>query len=220
MAPKYDRTRILAAATRARARGRRRKAIALYRWVLAAEPGNVELHAKLAPLLARTQQPFDAWQSYCRAGRAYLDEGKIERALAVYREAAGLLPRVLEPWLAIAELEQERGRPKDAIVALLDGRRHLRGGHQRAEAICLLRRVQAVEPWTFGVVLDLARLLARSRQIHEASMLLQELASRSRGRELRRVRAAQWRLEPTLGHTWLWIRSLAGGTGSTRAARA
>ena len=60
----YDRQRILEEAARERARNRRRRAIALYRSVLAVERTSADLHAKLAPLLAETGQSFDAWQSY------------------------------------------------------------------------------------------------------------------------------------------------------------
>ena len=60
----YDRTRILDAAARARSRKKRERAIALYRWVLAAEPKNLELHGKLGPLLAESGQHFDAWSSF------------------------------------------------------------------------------------------------------------------------------------------------------------
>lgn len=220
MAPRYDRTRILSEAARARARGRRRKAIELYRRVLLVEPANVEIHVKVAPLLAQSGEGFDAWQSYRCAARAYLEDGHFEKALAVYHEAAEVLPRELEPWLAIAEVERERQRPKDAVRALLDGRVKLRRRRYRPQAICLLRGVQAIEPWQPEVVLDLAKLLARSRQTYEASALLRELAPRVGGRMLRRVRAAQWRREPTLAHTWLWIRALTGGPSSASEARA
>ena len=48
----YDRSRILDEAAHARAKKRRKKAIALYRRVLAVERHNAELHAKIAPLLS------------------------------------------------------------------------------------------------------------------------------------------------------------------------
>ena len=67
--PDYDRTRILEAASRARARKRYRKAVTLYRRVLAVEPANLELHARLAPLLAVTGRHFDAWTSFEACGR-------------------------------------------------------------------------------------------------------------------------------------------------------
>ncbi len=201
----YDRTRVLKAAARARTRRRKRKAIALYRWVLSVEPGNAEIHSKLAPLLAKTGQHFDAWVSFRRAARGLAREGLIEKALGIYREAASCLPRQLETWLAIFELERQRGRDADAKDALLEGRRRFRQRNHRPQAMYLLRRMRSIDPWEIETVLDLARLLSRTSQQREAAMLLQELAGRSRGRDLRRVRTAQWRMRPTPAHTWLWI---------------
>jgi len=62
----YGRLRILGDAARAQRKGRRKKAITLYRQVLEHEPENPDLHRKLAPLLARTRKPAEAWASYRR----------------------------------------------------------------------------------------------------------------------------------------------------------
>jgi hypothetical protein len=51
---------ILEQAARARSRRQWRRAIALYRQVLTFEPNSVEIHERLAPLLAATRQEFDA----------------------------------------------------------------------------------------------------------------------------------------------------------------
>ena len=74
-----ERQAILEAAARERARNRRRRAIALYRSLLAFEPGSPELHAKLAPLLAETGQAFDAWQSYRAVVHGALRAGREDR---------------------------------------------------------------------------------------------------------------------------------------------
>ena len=66
--PTYDRTRILREASAAESKGRLRKAVSLYRRVLIVESKNGELHARIAPLLARTGQYFDAWRSFQQAG--------------------------------------------------------------------------------------------------------------------------------------------------------
>ena len=63
----YDRNRLLTDAARARKKGRRAKAIALYREVLAVEPENAEIHRRVAPLLAETKQPEAAWECSQRA---------------------------------------------------------------------------------------------------------------------------------------------------------
>ena len=217
----YDRTRILEAAGRARAKRRRKKAIALYRRVLAVERGNAELHAKIAPLLAVRKEWFDAWVSYQTAARAFLAEGLAQKALATYREAVRCLPGQIETWLAIVEIERKRGRDPEAILALREARRHFRRRRQRPQAIYLLRGIREIEAWDCETILDLANLLAKSHQQEEAALLLRGLAGRSEGRNLRRVRAAQWRLAPTIGHTWLWLcAALARDrTAPARAAR-
>jgi tetratricopeptide (TPR) repeat protein len=197
---------------------RRRKAIRLYRRVLVVEPGNADVHAKVAPLLARKGQTYDAWTSYRRAGRTFIREGLVERALANYREAARMLPRQVEPWLVTADLERKSGRERDAIRTLLEGRCRMRGRKLRPQAIYLLRRVREVDAWNLEAVLDLAALLARTDQGEEAELLLDDLASRCTGRDLRRVRGVQWRMTPTLRNTWLWLRAAFGARHSASGA--
>ncbi len=81
----YDRTRILEAAAKARAQKKRKRAVALYRRVLAVERLNAEIHTRIAPLLAETGQNFDAWLSFQIVARAYLRERRADKALAAYR---------------------------------------------------------------------------------------------------------------------------------------
>ncbi len=205
----YDRNRILEAASRARSRKRYRKATALYRRVLALEPSNVELHARLAPLLAATGQRFDAWASFQVCARTALAEKRLERAAAVYREATRCLPRELAAWLKLARVERQRSREREAFETLLEGRQQFRARCCRPEAIALLRRALAIDRSSVPVVLDLSRLLACSDQESEAQLLLERLADRSQGVDLRRVRGAQWRIAPTLTNTWRWLHAAA-----------
>jgi tetratricopeptide (TPR) repeat protein len=201
----YDRTRILEAASRARAHKRYRKAIALYRRVLAVERGNLELHARLAPLLAATGRRFEARASFEACGREAVAAKKLEQAAAIYREAARCLPRDFQIWEKLSQIERQRARDQQALDALLEGRQQFRRRGHRPEAIALLRRALEIDEWNLDVILDLARLLSRSDQEREAQLLLERLAQRSAGTSLRRVRGAQWRITPTLINTWRWI---------------
>ncbi|MBW2541241.1 MAG: hypothetical protein JRF15_04050 [Deltaproteobacteria bacterium] len=203
----YDRKRLLAEAEKARVRGRRRRAISFYRRILAAEPHDPHLHARVAPLLAATGNRFDAWQSYHQAAQVHLRNKNREGALALYREAAKRLPTRIETWQWVAKLELERGRGDCAINALLEGRRKFRSRRHRAEAIALLREARSIEPWRVDIVLDLVRSLRRSAQSPEAQWILGQMAERSGGRELRIVRGAQWRIEPSLKNSWNWLRA-------------
>lgn len=202
----YDRARILDGAARARAKKKRARAIELYRWVLAVEPQNPELHGKLAPLLAETGQHFDAWTSFKAIARAHLRAGHVDKALAIYKDAALYLPREVQAWQAVARLHAKRGQKQEALDTLIEGSRQFRTRWLRPQAIHLLRRVRDLDPWNFEAVLDLARLLAIQGQAREARMLLDGLEERCGGERLRRVRAAQFQIWPTPLAAWRWLR--------------
>jgi tetratricopeptide (TPR) repeat protein len=204
----YDRARLLSEAVRAQRRGKAAKAVALYREVLRVEPGNADLHRKLAPLLARTRKRDEAWASYRRAAEGLVEKGFVERAIGVYREAAQQLPRESAVWMAIAELELMRGRRPDAVAALVNGRSRLRSRAERSEAIRLLERARELDPGAFEPSFDLARLLAKSGERRRAVALLEALARGRSGPALRRVRARQVNLSPTPAAVWRWLRSL------------
>jgi tetratricopeptide (TPR) repeat protein len=205
--PGYDRSRVLDAASRARSRKRYRKAAALYRRVLAVEPSNLELHARLAPLLAATGQRFDAWLSFQLCARSALADKHLEQAAAIYRDATRCLPREIGAWLKLARVERQRGRKREAFEVLLEGRQQFRSRGRRAEAIALLRKALELERSSVSVALDLTRLLACSDQESEALLLLERLADRSQGVDLRRILGAQWRIAPTVTNSWRWLRA-------------
>jgi tetratricopeptide (TPR) repeat protein len=204
---RYDRREVLETAAREAARGRRRRAVALYRRVLFVEPANLDVHRQLAPLLAESGEAFEAWLSYRAVGRAHERAREYSKARQVYREAATRLPEKLDAWLSVARLERRLGDRRAARAALLEGRRHQRGRTKRATAMFLLREALDLDPWDPALVLDLANLLARSGRKPEADLWLEGLAARSKGVPLRRVRSAQLRLSPSLGRAWLWLRA-------------
>lgn len=202
----YDRRRILEEAARASSRNKRHRAIALYRWVLAVEPNNAELHTRLAPLLADTGQRFDAWRCFLAMARAALREDRKDKALAIYRDATHRLPQELGAWEGLAHLLAKEGDPEEAIRVLIEGSRRFGKRVHRPKAIHLLRRARAIDPWHLEAVFELARQLVRADQRDEARLLFDGLAQRAHGNRLRRVRAAQLRLDRTFGATWRWIR--------------
>ena len=175
---RFDRELILEQASRARSRRQWRRAIALYRQVLTFEPNSVEIHERLAPLLAATRQDFDAWNSYRAIAHAALREGREDRAIAVFREATHTLPQEIQAWQGLARLLVRQSEPDAAIDVLLEGSRQFRSPFLRPQAIHLLRRARAIDPWHFETVLELALHLGRTDQQDEATMLLEGLAAR------------------------------------------
>jgi thioredoxin-like negative regulator of GroEL len=174
------------------------------------EPGNAQLHGTLAPLLARSGQRFDAWQSFQAAGRLLERDGAMERAERTFREATRQLPRQHETWLALSEFYLRRSDRTRASASLLEGARWLRRGGGGAQGIWLLRRAREMAPNDEELALELARRLARRGQRDEARQILRGLVERTRGRLLRRVRAAQLRLNATPAGAWRWLRAALG----------
>ncbi len=203
----YDRFDILAAAEKARSKGRLRKAIAEYRKVLEVDPDDYGIHGKVAPLLAECKRLDEAWSSFVAAGKGYLEHGYVNQAVSIYMQAARYLPRKREVWETIARLQEERGLPADGVKALLDGYRYFQGRDDRPEAIRLLRLACTIQPWHFEATFLLAKVLVKAGDKAEAHALLDELAGRVEGRNRRRARAALFWMSPSLGAAWRWIRA-------------
>ncbi|MGH7291296.1 MAG: tetratricopeptide repeat protein [Myxococcota bacterium] len=207
----YDRADSLARASKAHGRGRRKQAIAEYRRVLEQEPGNAIVLGKLAVLLAETRQLSEAREKFNAAGERYEKQGFPEKALAVYMQATGYLPRQIELWETISGLNLARSRRADAVAALLEGRTHFRRRKQRPLAIRLLRQATRIEQWHFAATFDLAHLLVKTGAKAEADRLFRGLCERNRDTELRRVRFAMFRRSPTPASAWRWLRAALRG---------
>lgn len=205
-----DRDRRLAEASHARHRGRIRTAVALYRRILVEDPGNAEAAIRLAPLVASRGETFEAWLLFRDVARRLLAERRTEQCLAVAREACRWVPGEFDAWRLKADLELKLGRERAAFETLLEARSVFSTVRTGAQAIALLVRARAIEPWDTEVCLDLARLYARSDRAGAACELLAGLERRVSGRDLRRVRGLQWRLTLSFAHAWQWLQAAIG----------
>jgi len=98
------------------------------------------------------------------------------------------------------------GKRQDAVLVLLQGRSMLRNKRQRPLAVLLLRQVLELEPGHVDATIDLADQLRRDGTHDEAKRLLAGLLVRiGKVRSLRRrVRFAQFRLEPSIRGVLDW----------------
>jgi len=206
----YDRRRMLERASSLEGGWRWRKALALYRQILAAEPGCVEIHARAAPLLARSGRTFEAWESFQLAIGALRESGDVDNERKMLRAAVRALPTCTEGCRALARIERTRDRPAAALRVLQKGSDRLSRRGKRGEAIVLLRDAREIEFWNPEVVLSLCRLLKRDGQCAEALFLLDQLEERVTEEDRCGVHFLQWRIEPSLRHTWRWIMAARG----------
>jgi len=147
----YERARLMKRASGALGKRKRKKAIGLYRKVLAANPGDTEALRKLAPLLAQNGEVQEALQSYRKVMDVMLQQGFDDRAIGLLRAAAGSLPREFELWRTLAALQVKRGKKADAVESLLEGRSHFRARRDRGIAIQLLDHAHKLDPASFRV---------------------------------------------------------------------
>lgn len=201
----FDRTELLAQADKARARGRRKRAIGLYAALLRQDPNDVTVHGKLAPLLASEGLRDEAMSSFRAAASGHTGAGFVDRGIAVLRQAADHFPEEESLWVEIANFHVARGRRGDAVAILTTGGERLLPGRFRAIGAKLLRRALELEPWNVKATLLLARTLGRERRSEEAIALLEGLARRVGGPSRRRARGLAFRLSPSPGRLLRWI---------------
>lgn len=201
----FHRTEVLAEADQARARGHRRRAVAGYRRVLEANPEDLVVHARLAPLLAAGGEREPALRSFRAAADGQARAGFHERALSLFIQAAEHYPDEESLWPEIARLHLQRGRRAEAVAALADGGWRLLVARQPAVAERVLRLALQLEPHDADATVFLARALARLGRRAEALAMLDDLAARLVGRRRAAVRAVTFRLSPTPRHLWMWL---------------
>jgi tetratricopeptide (TPR) repeat protein len=206
----FVRREVVAAADLARARGRRAKAIAGYRQALEADPDDLAVHAKIAPLLAATGEREAALKSFRSAADGQARAGFHERALALLIHAAEHFPDEESLWPEIARLHLQRGRRAEAVASLTAG----------GWRLCLVRRFDVAERvLKLAVQLDpddadaqviLARTLARAGRKARALEILEAVCAREGGRRRTAVQGLMFRIAPTPARLWAWVLGLAG----------
>jgi len=209
---------LCARADRARLKGRTRRAVRLYQQALEADPDNMSIRRKLAPLHARRREFDDAWQCYQAAGDSLSARGFEAQAAGLIREAATLLPHNEAVWRHLAVLQHSLGRRADARNTLIEGRQHFKGRRNRAAAVALLADAHAIDPDDLELGIELARLLRKTKRPRKAQKVLHALLQRMPD-ERKRIRRELFWCCPTLASLEAWMRSLREPAGLQRSVR-
>jgi Tfp pilus assembly protein PilF len=199
------RAETVAAADQARARGRVKKAVALYQEALRTDPDDPTVNTRIAPLLAKLGDADGGTRAYRKAAEVHLKKGFLDRASAVVTAAAGTFPHDAGFRLEGARINLSRGRRQDAVNGLVDGGRALRRARRLDAAGSLLRRALEIEPRHVEATLALAPVLAASGSAAEARTMLAALERTARGRDVARVRWVTFRLRPSPVAFFRWL---------------
>jgi tetratricopeptide (TPR) repeat protein len=202
----FVRREVVAAADVDRARGRRAKAIAGYRRALQADPDDLAVHAKIAPLLAVAGDRTGALASFRCAADGQARAGFHERALALLIHAAEHFPDEEALWPDIARLHLQRGRRAEAVSALTAGGWRLCLSRRLDVAERVLKLAVQLDPGDADAQVILARTVARAGRRAEALELLEAVVARERGRRRSAVRGVMFRIAPSPARLWAWLR--------------
>jgi tetratricopeptide (TPR) repeat protein len=201
-----DRESCLEAAAKAQASGRLKKAVDHYMKALEADPEDLLVHARMAPLLARMKKFEESWESFRIAASRHFASGFGNKAIGIYSQAARFMPRNPEVWEAMAHVYVQQGRRADAVATLYKGHGFFAHGPERDRAVAMLRKAFALDPWNFAVTIELAKLVKKQDPV-EALGLLEGLSGRAEGRDLRKVHSAMFRTEPSFTMAWKWLKT-------------
>ena len=162
-------------------------------------------HSKIAPLLAKKRRFSESWESFKAAGEGYNSLGFADKAMSVYMQATSYMPRKIETWEALIELQIDLRLQADAFETLVNGQHYFWRCNNREKAISLLRKGWEIEPWHFEITFCLAYNLVNTGKRDEALNLLCGLAEREQGNNLRRTLGAQFKVAPSLSSAWRWL---------------
>lgn len=211
-APSYDRGAILREAEEYRSRGRIRKAVREYERVLAVDPGDVDVHAKVAPLYIRTGRKDKAKASLRRVIARYEKQGFVDKAIAMLRLALKLDRRDLAARVRLADLYLGTALPASALRLLEKGRRAFRGKGCLRQALAIEDKILSIAPDDFRARISKATLLAKAGRGREARDLLWGIESQcARNGNRKCWRKTRWLLSrhaPCASTAWGWFISL------------
>jgi len=202
------RSELLQKAGRARSKKRKKKAIILYKKLIEMNPDDLDVHTKIAPLLAATKDKKGASVSFEKAAKGYFEKGFADKAISVYKQAASSFPYEVDLWIRIARLYIERHKKQNAINILVEGSKNFRRKAQRPKAVKLLQAAFHISPWEPQVTLSLANAMAKSGRQEEARTMLTELAKGVQKKYLRTVRRKILFLAPSPSSLWQWLKAM------------
>jgi tetratricopeptide (TPR) repeat protein len=208
----YDRVEIFRRAEKYRSQRRIRKAVREYEKILSADPLDIDVHIKIAPLYVRAGRKDQAKASLRQVTAWYEKRGFAEKAIASLRLALTVDRRDLATHLNLADLYLGKAHMGDARNVLDAARKAFRGRRFLKEALAVEEKILSLAPDNFRAQASLVRLLWRTGKRREALERIRRMedqwARRGNKQYWRKTRRLHCRLAPSLSTIWGYILSL------------
>lgn len=212
----YNKTKLVETAQKYLNQGKIAQAIGEYQQVLRQEPKDQITLMTIGDLFVRQGETFQALEYFERLAQAYLNEGFVTKAIAIYKKIAKLAPEETKPLERLAELYVQQGVMSEArpiYVQLAEV--HLKS-HRHPQAVALLRKLLEAEPDNLRVRTRLADLYVAIGQEKEAAEAYlgaaQLLFERGEHAEAEKLAERALKIEPSHpGAVTLKARALVAG---------
>jgi tetratricopeptide (TPR) repeat protein len=207
----YDRGEILRKAEKYRSQLRIRKAIREYEKILSADPQDIDVHIRIAPVYIRVGRKDQAKTSLRQVIAWYEKMGFTEKAIATLRLALKVDHRDLATNLNLVDLYLGKNHAVEARNVLDRARKAFRGKRFLKEALAVEEKILGLAPDDFRAQVSLVRLLWRTGKRREALERLRRMeeqwARRGNKPYWRKTRRLSWLLAPSLSTSWAYFLS-------------
>jgi pilus assembly protein FimV len=188
-----NKEKALAAAQKFLDRGQPDRALAEFARVVQEEPGDTRTWLKMAEIYARRGQTEQARDIYLRTGALYVEQGALQKAIAVYKNALKLAPGHTDGHLQLAAIFRRVGQPGDAAQQLGLAAAAFQKAGRPADALPPLRQIVELGPERIAARIQLAEMASQAGAMHEAIRELTQAAEflKARGRADEYVRVLE-----------------------------
>ncbi len=160
--------KLLAEAQKLQQKGLSDKAVACYREVLSAEPGDMRVRQRLAELLAKCRRIEEARKEFETIGRNLTAGGFYLKAIAVYKQIEKLCPDDVGIVVTLASLNEQHGLPANALTEYKRAYEQFERLKSPGEALKALEAMQRIDSRNPSIKLKYAEVLYQQQKRDEA----------------------------------------------------
>jgi tetratricopeptide (TPR) repeat protein len=152
----FNKIHALQEAQRTLAQGKLSQAIREYLAIIENDPSDLSLLNTVGDLCVRDNNLTEAMRLFRRLAEAYVREGFILRAIAIYKKIIKLDSNAIEPLLKLAELYADQSLPREARDLYAQALALCQRDNQKERAIEVMRKMVSSEPANKAHLLRLA----------------------------------------------------------------
>ncbi len=173
----FNKAKALQEAQKYVTQGKTPQAIKLYQQIAERDPSDLILLNTIGDLYIREKRLGEALKHFYRLAEAYVTEGFVVKAIAIYKKISKLDQSSIEPVLKLAELYVTQGLNREAREQYATALHFFQKSKQQDKALEVLRKMAQLEPQNPKLRIEWAGLAEQSGQAEEAAEAYLEAAT-------------------------------------------